>query len=105
MSTYFLCDPLSVLPDASGESALKILIQIPEFRDTSIENVRFAVLEAVLFKFKRDFFAPCSRKPFPIVERRDVKPLLRPEDWTASNGGRAWFVNDADDHDEYFDAH
>jgi len=79
MSTYFLCDPISILPDPGNrpESALKLLVEIPDRGDTSLDNVRLTTLEAIKFKYGPDFFEPCSKSTFPIVERSDVRPLLR----------------------------
>jgi hypothetical protein len=45
-SAYFLCDPISVLPDPGNrpESALKLLIEIPDRGDSSLDNVRLTAL-------------------------------------------------------------
>ena len=55
MNTYFLCDPLSMLPP-SGPSNLKIFIEVPDYSEAMKPNVKLTVLEAVRFKFSFDIY-------------------------------------------------
>jgi len=82
MNTYFLCDPLSMLPPA-GPSALKILIEVLDYSKMMKSNVTLTVLEAVRFKFGLDTYQQCinalQRTPKPqflIEQRSDVKEDL-----------------------------
>ena len=108
MNTYFLSDPLSMLPP-SGPSNLKILIEVPDYSEAMKPNVKLTVLEAVRFKFSFDIYEECIKAmqnlpipQFPIENRRDVKEELPKEDWEAINRWWVWFINDLEEHYKYF---
>jgi hypothetical protein len=108
MKQYFLCDPLMLLPPP-GSSALKVLIEVPDYSRASRVIVRLTVLEAVSFKFGSDGYQACldalqevPAKQIPMEERTDVQEELRKEDWIATGGSRVWLINDADEHRRYF---
>ena len=108
MNTYFLCDPLSMLPPA-GPSALKILVEIPNYSEVMKSNLTLTVLEAVRFKFSFDTYEECIKAmqnlphpQFSIEQRSDVKEDLPKEDSEAINRWRVWFINDLENHYKYF---
>ena len=103
-----LCDPLSMLPPA-GPSALKILVEVPDYSEVMKSNLILTVLEAVRFKFSFDTYEECikamqnlPRPQFPIDQRNDAKEDLPKEDWEAINRWRVWFINDLENHYKYF---
>jgi hypothetical protein len=106
METYFLCDPLSLLPGVDGRpgpAALKLLVEVPNYSNVMEPLVKVTVLEAVQFKFGNDTYRRCSNAgPIPIQKRTDVREPLPREDWMARGGSRVWFVNDSEDHSKYF---
>jgi hypothetical protein len=110
MNTYFLCDPLMMLPPW-GASALRILIEVPNFSDIMKPNVTLTALEAIRDHLGNEAYAECIKRmkqkppqpppPFPVDQRSDVKATLPPEHWTAINGWRVWYVID-DQLSQYF---
>jgi hypothetical protein len=104
MENYFLCDPLSLVPPP-GPSALKILVEVPDYSAPMEPFVKLTVLEAVQLKFGSQMYQECLKAgPIPIQKRTDVKEQLPAESWTARNAFRVWFINDSEDHYRYFDA-
>jgi hypothetical protein len=89
MNTYFLCDPLSLwpAPEGTGPSALRILVEVPNYSDAMEPLLKVTILEAVQFKFGDDGYQPCLKAgPVPTEKRSDVKEQFPKEDWTAING-------------------
>jgi hypothetical protein len=105
MNTYFLCDPLVLVPPP-GSSALRILIEVPNFSDMMRPNVILTALEAIREHLGNEIYTQCIEEmkkrppqpppPFPVDQRSDVKATLPEEHWTAINGWRVWYV--IDDH-------
>lgn len=63
-----------------GPSALKILVEVPDYSEVMKSNLILTVLEAVRFKFSFDTYEECIkamqnllRPQFPIDQRNDVK--------------------------------
>ena len=65
VSTYFLCDPLAVLPSNEGNTASpwKVLVEVPSNDpDTFLSSVRLASLEALRIRLGDEFYIEAMRQ-------------------------------------------
>jgi hypothetical protein len=103
VSTYFLCDPLAILPSPEGglESPWKVLVEAPSNDpDTFLTAVRLTSLEALRIRLGDGFYmeAMCqvsSQPPRAVpIERqnhiREETLVGEPGVW---NGLRYWFTD------------
>jgi hypothetical protein len=101
VSTYFLCDPLAVLPSPVGDMASpwKVLVEVPSNDpDTFLSSVRLTSLEALRIRLSDGSYMEAMRQvsgqsPHSVPVARQyhiIKETLIDEHGTW-NGLRYWF--------------
>ena len=101
VSTYFLCDPLAVLPSPEGNMASpwKVLIEVPSNDpDKFLSTVRLASLEALRIRLGDEFYMEAMRqvsgrppRSVPVEKQRHIGEETLIDEHGTWNGLRYWF--------------
>ena len=103
MSTYFLCDPLAVLPSPEGNitSPWKILVEVPSNDpDTFLSAVLLTSLEALRIRLGDEFYLEAMRqasgqppRSVPAERQHHIREETLIDEHGVWNGLRYWFTD------------
>jgi hypothetical protein len=103
VSTYFLCDPLAVLPSPEGnmESPWRVLVEVPSNDpDISLSTIRLTSLEALRVRLGDEFYMEAMRQisaqpahSVPVKRQNHITEDTLVEENGVWNGLRYWFTD------------
>ena len=103
MSTYFLCDPLAVLPSSGGNTASpwKVLVEVPSNDpDTFLSAVRLTSLEALRIRLGDEFYMEAMRqisgqppRSVPVEIQHHIEKETLVDEHGIWNRLRYWFCD------------